>query len=146
LQVQDAQVRVLIGQAFGKASPVKAYAHTTYLDVALAAGGQIDVPALAQELAVYTVDGGLAIDGEPVAAQTLALLAPGQSAKLQAGSLPVRLMVLGGDAMDGHRFISWNFVSSRKERILQAGEDWQAQRMGQIAGETEFIPLPAPKA
>ena len=53
-----------------------------------------------------------------------------------------RLLVIGGDALDGHRFISWNFVSSRKERILQAEADWQAQRMGQVPGDAEFIPLP----
>jgi redox-sensitive bicupin YhaK (pirin superfamily) len=54
----------------------------------------------------------------------------------------VRLLVVGGDPLDGHRFIRWNFVSSRKERILQAEADWQAQRMGQVPGDAEFIPLP----
>ncbi len=53
-----------------------------------------------------------------------------------------RLMVVGGDTLDAHRFIWWNFVSSRKERIVQAGEDWAAQKMGQVAGDAEFIPLP----
>ena len=54
------------------------------------------------------------------------------------------VMVVGGAPLDGPRFITWNFVSSRRERILQAGADWQAQRMGQVPGETEFIPLPGP--
>ena len=48
----------------------------------------------------------------------------------------------GGEPLDGPRFITWNFVSSRRERILQAGADWAAQRMGHVPGETEFIPLP----
>jgi redox-sensitive bicupin YhaK (pirin superfamily) len=145
LRVQDATLRVLIGQAFGQASPVQTFGATTYVDVALAANGMLDVPPLAQELAVYAVDGTVSMDGEPVAAQTLAVLEPGRSVCLQAGDAPVRLMLLGGDAMDGHRFISWNFVSSRKERITQAEADWQAQRMGQVPGETEFIPLPPPR-
>lgn len=144
-QVQDAQVRVLIGQAFDHSSPVGAHANTTYLDVALPAGGAMDLPPLAQELGVYVVSGEVQVDGQPVAAQTLAVLTSGQAVRLQAGAQPAQLMVLGGDPMDGHRFISWNFVSSSKERILQAGADWEAQRMGQVPGETEFIPLPPPR-
>jgi hypothetical protein len=54
----------------------------------------------------------------------------------------VRIVVIGGESLDGPRFITWNFVSSRRERILEAGADWSAQRMGHVPGETEFIPLP----
>ena len=42
----------------------------------------------------------------------------------------------------GQRFMVWNFVSSRKERIVQAQDDWEAQRFERVPGETEFIPLP----
>ncbi len=141
LSVEDASVRVLIGEAFGASSPVATFAPTLYLDVQLGANGSLLLPTLAEELAVYPVDGPVLIDEEPVAAHTLAVLSPGQPARLEAGAA-VRLMVLGGDALDGHRTIWWNFVSSRKERISQAADDWQAQRMARIAGETEFIPLP----
>ncbi|MGH6627518.1 MAG: pirin family protein [Burkholderiaceae bacterium] len=141
LSIEDARVRVLIGEAFGASSPVATFAPTLYLDVQLGANGSLLLPPLAEELAVYPVDGPVLIDEEPVAAHTLAVLSPGQPARLQAGAA-VRLMVLGGDALDGHRTIWWNFVSSRKERISQAADDWQARRMDRIAGETEFIPLP----
>ena len=50
--------------------------------------------------------------------------------------------VIGGAPLDGHRYLFWNFVSSSKERLAQAADDWSAQRMGQVPGETEFIPLP----
>ena len=139
--VGAAEVRVLIGEAFGRASPVRTFSKTVYLDVRLPAGASLALPPLADELAVYAVQGLLQIDGEPVAAQTLAVLAPGASTRISAG-LAARFVVIGGDKLDGHRFIWWNFVSSRKARIVQAGDDWAAQRMGQVAGETEFIPLP----
>ncbi|MBU0589887.1 MAG: pirin family protein [Gammaproteobacteria bacterium] len=144
LKVQDAQVRVLIGEAFGERSPVATYAPTVYLDVQLAAGGTLDLPALAQELALYAVDGDLRLSGQTLARHTLAVLEPGKVMRIQADSA-TRLMVLGGDALDGTRHMWWNFVSSRKERIVQAAADWQAQRMGLIEGETEFIPLPEQK-
>jgi redox-sensitive bicupin YhaK (pirin superfamily) len=138
------EVRVLVGQAFGRTSPVRTFSKTVYLDVTLAAGSIFELPPLAEELALYLVQGGLQVDSEPVAERTLALLAPGVIATI-ASSQPARFVVIGGDKLDGHRFVWWNFVSSRKERILQAGEDWTAQRMGKVAGDAEFIPLPERK-
>lgn len=136
-----AEVRVLIGEAFGEESPVKTFTKTIYLDIKLAAGARLELPPLAEELAVYSVGGDLLVDGEPLAAGILATLAPGVAAQL-AASVPVRLVVIGGDALDGQRFLWWNFVSSRKARIVQASDDWLAQKMGKVAGDDEFIPLP----
>jgi redox-sensitive bicupin YhaK (pirin superfamily) len=142
LRVGDASVRVLVGEAFGLRSPVAALAPTLYLDVQLPAGGKVELPPLAAEMAVYAVDADLLIDGEPMDVRTMAVLAPSVTAHLQAGIQAVRLMVIGGEPPDGHRHMWWNFVSSRKDRIVQAAADWEAQRMGHIEGETEFIPLP----
>jgi redox-sensitive bicupin YhaK (pirin superfamily) len=139
-----AEVRVLVGEAFGKTSPVKTFSQTVYLDVRLASAGRLELPPLAEELAIYVVDGEVAVDGQRVAARTLAVLAPGSTALLSCGE-PARLVVMGGEALDAHRYMWWNFVSSRKERIVQASEDWLAQRMGHVPGETEFIPLPERK-
>lgn len=141
LMVDGTQMRVLIGEAFGKKSPVKTFAPTVYLDVQLAADVVFALPPLAQELAVYAVDGDITIDGENLPAHRLAVLAPGAAVSLLA-SQATRLMVIGGDVLDGHRFMWWNFVSSRKERIVQASRDWEAQTMGQVAGDPELIPLP----
>lgn len=136
-----ARVRVLVGEAFGQSSPVRTFSTTVYLDVQLAAGAAFELPPLAQELALYAVDGPVTVDGELVEAHTLTLLAPKATAAVVASG-PVRLMVIGGDALDGHRFMWWNFVSSRKERIVQASRDWEAQTMGQVPGDPELIPLP----
>ena len=143
LDAQGARVRVLIGEAFGVRSPVPTLMPTLYLDIALPAGARFELPALAPELAVYTVDADVVIDGVAVEAHTMALLPDARGATIEAAT-PARLMVVGGEPLDGPRFITWNFVSSRRERILQAGADWQAQRMGEVPGETEFIPLPGP--
>lgn len=144
LTVQGSRVRVLVGAAFGQVSPVATLAPTLYLDIQLAAGGVLDLPALADEMAVYTVDGSVHIDGDTVPSRTLVVLEPGKPAQLRADAA-VRLVVVGG-APQGHRHIWWNFVSSSKERITQAGERWRAMDaatgMGQVLGETEFIPLP----
>lgn len=143
LRVGDATVRVLVGEAWGVRSPVATLSPTLYLDLQLPAGGALELPAVAAEMAVYPVDADLALDGEPLPARTMAVLPGGAPAvRLQAGAEPVRTMVIGGDPVDGARHMWWNFVSSRKQRIVQAAEDWEAQRMGKIAGESEIIPLP----
>ncbi|WP_372826041.1 pirin family protein [Polaromonas sp.] len=141
LALGETQVRLLIGEAFGQKSPVRTFAPTLYLDVQLAADAAFELPPLTHELAVYAVDGDITIDGEMLPAHRLAVLAPGATVTLLAGQA-TRLMVIGGDALDGHRFMWWNFVSSRKERIVQASRDWEAQTMGQVPGDAELIPLP----
>lgn len=136
-----AEVRVLIGSAFGLTSPVATFAKTLYLDIALRAGTTIALPCDHAEIALYPISGDVEIDGSIVEPGQLAILDRAQPAIVTALQA-ARFVVLGGDALDGYRFMWWNFVSSRKERIEQAKEDWRTQRMGQVPGETELIPLP----
>jgi redox-sensitive bicupin YhaK (pirin superfamily) len=137
----DAQVRVLVGEAFGAKSPVAAYSQTLYLDVQLHHGGTLALPPLAPEMAAYAVAGSLVINGEPVGARTMAVLESGRPSNVSGDGM-TRFVVIGGEPLDAPRHLWWNFVSSRKERILRASADWQAQRMPRIPGEHEFIPLP----
>lgn len=140
-RVGDAEVRVLAGEAFGQRSPVVTSSPTVYLDVQLPAGGGLELPVLAPQQAVYVVQGALALDEQPLPAQRMAVMEAQRAVRLSAGA-PTRLVVIGGAPLDAPRHMWWNFVSSRKERIAQAADDWQAQRMGQVPGETGFIPLP----
>lgn len=136
----EAKVRVLVGEAFGARSPVHTLAPTLYLDVQLPVGVRMELPALAPEMAAYLVQGTLTVDGQALPAQQMAVLDPA-GAELLAGEAS-RLVVIGGAPLEAPRHMWWNFVSSRKERIAQAADDWEAQRLGQVPGETEFIPLP----
>ena len=137
----NAHVRVLIGSAFGLTSPVRAYSQTLYLDVMLHTGGEIELPALVPEMAIYPVQGDVVIDAATLPARTMAVLRAGESTKVFAQGA-ARFVVIGGEPLDAYRHMWWNFVSSRKERILQASEDWQAMRIGHVPGDGEFIPLP----
>jgi redox-sensitive bicupin YhaK (pirin superfamily) len=139
LQVGGATVRVLIGSAFGASSPVAVRSPMLYLDITLAAGDAFPLPPAA-ERAIYVVDGAVTLDGEAIPPQTMRLLVAGDEPML-AGEGDARVVLIGGEAL-GPRHIWWNFVSSRPERIVQAADDWAAQRLGAVPGETEFIPLP----
>jgi redox-sensitive bicupin YhaK (pirin superfamily) len=139
LEVGGARLRVLVGEAFGAVSPVLTRSPTLYLDIALAAGDALPLPAAA-ERAVYGVGESFELDGVAVPAHTMVVLDRNSEPMLSAGH-DTRVMLIGGEPL-GPRFMWWNFVSSRRERIAQAAADWAAQRLGQVAGETEFIALP----
>lgn len=141
INLGDTEIRVLVGQAFGETSPVATLSPTLYLDVMLPAGGTLELPALFPELAVYAVLGQLKADGRMVNEGAMAVLTPGASVTLAADHA-CRFAVIGGEPLDGPRHMWWNFVSSSAERIRQAAEDWEAQRMGKVAGDDELIPLP----
>ncbi|WP_426171894.1 pirin family protein [Pseudoduganella sp. R-34] len=139
--VDGARVRVLIGSAFGHVSPVKTFSQTLYLDVSLKAGQQLELSGLPAEAAVYPVSGSVDVDGAPVPQNTMALLDTSNSQRVSANT-DAQFVIIGGEPLDGQRFLFWNFVSSSKERLLKAADDWEAQRFAKVPGETEFIPLP----
>jgi redox-sensitive bicupin YhaK (pirin superfamily) len=139
--VGDGRVRVLVGEAFGARSPVPALSPTLYLDLWLPAGGRLELPPLAEEMALYAVEGDLEVDGEPLPERQMGVLEPGLPAALSAPT-GARAVLVGGATLDAPRHMWWNFVSSRKDRILQASADWEGMRMGSVPGETDFIPLP----
>ena len=112
---------------------------TLYLDMALQAGAALPLPA-ATERALYAVDAPFTLDGETLPAQQMVVLRAGEQPRLGAAA-GARVVLIGGEPL-GHRFMAWNFVSSRKQRIEQAKDDWRAQRFDPVPGETEFIPLP----
>jgi redox-sensitive bicupin YhaK (pirin superfamily) len=135
------EVRLLVGSAFGRRSPVATASPTLYVALKMPAGSSITLPTLANQLAAYAVDADLVIDDRTVPRGVLAVLDAGRPARLRAPAA-AQVVLVGGDPLDGRRFLWWNFVSSRKERIVEAAEAWAAQRMGRIEGESEFIPLP----
>jgi redox-sensitive bicupin YhaK (pirin superfamily) len=91
---------------------------------------------------VYVVAGEIEIAGSAFESGRLLVLRPGDRITLTALT-DARVMLLGGEPMDGPRYIWWNFVASSQERIAAAKEDWKSKRFAIVPGdEQEFIPLP----
>ena len=133
--------RVIAGTAFGRTSPVGRLSDWLYAEVVLDEGASAPLDADHEERAVYLVDGEVEIAGERFEAPRLLIFRPGDRITVRAARR-ARMMFLGGAAMEGPRYIWWNFVSSRKERIEEAKEDWKSGRFRPVPGESEFIPLP----
>lgn len=133
--------RVISGSAFGRSSPVAQLSDWFYAEVLLEDGTIAPLDADHEERAIYVVEGEIDIAGACFDSPRLLIFRPGDPIAVRAVRR-ARLMFLGGAAMDGPRYIWWNFVSSRQERIEQAKADWREGRFRQVPGETEFIPLP----
>ncbi|HLU13772.1 MAG TPA: pirin family protein [Arenimonas sp.] len=143
LELEEDGVRLVVvaGHAFGLRSPVRVFSDTLYVSVSLKAGSRLRIPAEHAERAIYPVIGEATLDGEALPHERLAVLDGDGEPELVALT-DATLMLLGGEPLDGPRFMWWNFVSSSRERIEQAKADWREGRFGKVPGDDEFIPLP----
>lgn len=139
-QVQGVPVRVMMGSAYGVSSPVPTYSPTVYLEAQLHAGQCLTLPPELAEQAVYVANGQLHVHDTVLPAHHLAIFHAGQPVTVTATET-TQLALIGGDPV-GKRFIWWNFVSSRAERIEQAKVEWQAGQFAAVPDEVESIPLP----
>jgi redox-sensitive bicupin YhaK (pirin superfamily) len=136
-------VRVLMGTMWGRTAATTCHSATIYADILLDAGASLPIDSDADERAIMLTEGEADLDGERLEAFSLCVLAPGHAPTLRAASAS-RLMLMGGEAFATRRHVHWNFVSSSRDRIAQAKEDWIERRFPLVPGdEEEFIPFPA---
>jgi len=139
-EIGGVSLRVMMGSAYGLSSPVKTFAETLYVEANLKAGQRLTLP-MCEERAIYLAKGEVSSNGSVVEEFTMAILSQEGEFTVEATS-DARLAFIGGEKLS-ERFIDWNFVSSNKERIKQAREDWKAGRFGKVSeDDEEFIPLP----
>lgn len=141
LEYEGVKARVVMGSLWGQSSPVPSFSDTLYLDVAMEENGIFEIPAEAEERGLYVMGNAVEMNGIRYEPMQLLVLHPKDQVVVKALG-PLRMMVIGGEVMDGPRHIWWNFVSSSKERIEQAKEDWRNGKFATVAGDDEFIPLP----
>ncbi|MEO4026517.1 pirin family protein [Chromobacterium vaccinii] len=134
------ELNLLMGEGWGRSAPVAYPLPVFYASAVMPAGARLALPEGVEELAAYVAAGELDVDGASLNANELGLLRTGQGGELIARR-DSRVMLLGGTPPASPRYLDWNFVSSRRERLAQARADWIAQRFPMVPGETEFIPL-----
>jgi redox-sensitive bicupin YhaK (pirin superfamily) len=142
LEREGARLDVIAGTAYGLRSPVKVFSPTLYVHARLSQDAQLAVDEEHEERALYVAEGAVACEGRTFVEGTLLVLRPGAQVSLLA-ERPARLMLLGGARLEGPRHMFWNFVSSSRERIEQAKDDWRNRRFPAVPGDdVDFIPLP----
>jgi len=141
IEGEGKSVRVIAGSLFGKRSPVHTYSALFYADATLQPGAALALDNEHHERATYLVDGAVEIAGQSFDAGKLLVFSAAETIVVKAVSA-ARLLLLGGEPLDGTRYLWWNFVSSSRERIEQAKADWKTGRFAAVPGDPEFTPLP----
>ena len=134
-------VRVIAGEFQGARSPLAIFSDTLYADATLTAGARLELRAGYPERAIYVAEGRIEIARHSFEAGRMLVFPPANVIAVSA-TAQTRLLLLGGEPLDGPRYLWWNFVSSSADRIEQAKADWRGGRFPSVPGETEFIPLP----
>jgi len=142
-EAEGISLRLLAGTLHGRRAPTRIFSDTLYADLALTDGARFQIEAGHIERAIYVVEGAIEVAGQTgrFGKDQLVVLKPGAEVIVKAIG-GARMILLGGEPLEGKRHIFWNFVSSSRERIDQAADDWRNRRFPGVPGETEFIPLP----
>lgn len=133
--------RVIAGTLLGARSSVRVSSPMFYAELVMQPGAVFALPAEHTERAVFVVEGSIALARTTLNSGELGCFRTATVPQLRAVQAS-RVLLLGGEPLDGPRYIRWNFVSSSKERLEQAASDWSEQRFGRVPGETAYIPLP----
>jgi redox-sensitive bicupin YhaK (pirin superfamily) len=141
IRMPGVDMRLIAGDAFGETSPVATLSRMFYVAAELEAGAVLTLPPGHEERGVYLVQGDLLVNGRPLPERNLAFVSADESPEIRAKAQS-RVMLLGGDKMDGPRHIWWNFVATSREKIESAKQRWREERFAPVPGETESIPLP----
>lgn len=145
LEDGDVQGKLIIGSMHGLKSPVVQYSDTLYADIFIRPGGRFQLPATTEERAIYTLTGNVEVGGDVFPPDRLLAFRTGDDIVISAdpNGAGAHFMLFGGASLGSERYVWWNFVSSSKERIEQAKEEWRSGRFDIVPGdEEEFIPLP----
>jgi len=140
-----ARIKIVLGEAFGACSPVALTSPMFLVDIQLDAGASIELEDEFAERAAYVVEGEVRGNGAEAATplEHMIVFEDGERCVLSAGDEPAHVVILGGPPLDAPRFLWWNFVSSRRDRILEAQGAWSRQEFAKVPDETEYIPLPS---
>ncbi|MEE9590735.1 MAG: pirin family protein [Hyphomicrobiaceae bacterium] len=148
LESDGKKVRLIIGNAYGERAPVKTFSDMFYADAVLEAGALLPLPDNHEDRGIYVVNGSVEVSSDVFESGRMMVFRPGDKITVRAGALGARLILLGGDTLNGPRYIWWNFVASSHEKIDKAKQawaqgDWERGRFQLPPGDTdEFIPLP----
>lgn len=133
--------KLMIGEYEGEVSPVKTLSRMLFMDLLSEKNLKINFSFNEKEIGLFLVAGTAKVNGQEMVTEDLMVLGNPKYAEIEF-SKGTRFVVIGGEPFPEERFIWWNFVSSKKERIRQAAQDWKDQKIGKVPGETEYIPIP----
>lgn len=125
IEFEGAHARLVIGNAYGERAPVKTFSEMFYLDVFLEPNRSLPLPDNHEDRGIYIIDGQISVSGKSYETGQMLVFKPGDQVSVKALESGARLMLLGGETLNGPRHIWWNFVSSSKEKLEAAKAAWK---------------------
>ncbi len=148
IEGEGKEVNLILGNAWGERNPLQTHSEMFYADAILQPNAIIPMPQEHEDRGFYIVEGSIEIAGQEFGSGQMGVFRPGDAITIKAGEQGARLMLLGGETLNGPRYVWWNFVASSKEKIEAAKQawregDWEAGRFQLPPDDNkEFIPLP----
>jgi len=138
----NVQVKLIAGKAFGKISPVPVHSELYFIEIKSTKKQKLSIGNdLFGESALYILEGNITADGNNYKPNQILIAKDSKLCEFEMDENTV-VYIFGGEPFAEERFINWNFVSSSKERIQQAKDDWINQKFPKIPGENDFVPYP----
>ena len=137
--------KLIAGEVLGHQSPVPVYSPLYFIEIKTTERKTVSIgKSLFGESALYILEGSVESEGNSFGPKQILIAKDSSLCEFELTENST-VYIFGGEAFPEERLIYWNFVASTKELIEQAKENWKAQNFPKVPGETEFVPLPAPK-
>lgn len=134
--------KLIAGEAFGRKSPVPVHSKLYFIEIKSHQKQTINIgDDLFGESALYILNGSIHSEGNTYEPKQILIAKDARLCEFEIGD-DTTVYIFGGEPFPEERFINWNFVSSRKEGLQQAKDEWIAQKFSKVPGETEFVPYP----
>lgn len=144
-QENGLKIKLIAGEAFGKKSKVPVYSPMYFIEIKSKSKQTVSIGNdLYGESALYILEGNVTTENQTFGEKQLLISKDASLCSFEIGDNST-IYIFGGEAFPEERFIDWNFVSSSKERLAQAKEDWNAQKFPKVPNETTFVPYPTLK-
>jgi redox-sensitive bicupin YhaK (pirin superfamily) len=135
-------IKLIAGEAFGRKSPVPVHSKLYFLEIKSKQAATVSIGEnLYGESALYILEGAITDGGNTYQPKQILIAKDTKLCQFEMQE-NTTVYIFGGEPFEEQRYIFWNFVSSRIDRIEQAKQDWMAQRFPKVPGETDFVPLP----
>jgi redox-sensitive bicupin YhaK (pirin superfamily) len=138
-------IKLIAGKAFGRESPVPVHSNLYFIEIKSTKAQTLSIgDYLFGESALYILEGHIKSEGNTYEPKQILIANDSKLCEFEIGE-NTTVYIFGGSAFPEERFIDWNFVSSSKERLAKAKDDWKYQRFPKVPGETGYVPYPEPK-
>lgn len=140
-EIDTLKFKLFAGEAFGRKSPLKTLSALSFLEISSASKTTLNTEKhIKGELGIYVESGSISINNDVINAKSMAVFEDAQNIEIEIEAQS-RLLFFAGEAFPEERHIYWNFVSSDKEKINQAINNWKTKRFPMIPGDTTYIPI-----